>query len=239
MLSNVFRYIHRVSHYRWLYWFFFAAKCTGRSCVFSTVVFTSLHDNFIFLWEVWNINKLKWKSACHNIYLNINMYASVLRELFVCAFIFTALLCLIALSSPNLALTCFSPKSEHRCMFFFQLHLEHAGSDTFIVSSAPATLWPASQWFPLYYPPISLCIALSSDSTEHHHQAHFSPNSTDNAGDSPSMLTFLFCLLLTKNSLAMPCNYVLITAVENITDILFHLLVCLSLMECIFRYVQV
>lgn len=69
--------------------------------------------------------------------------------------------------------------------FFPHLHLEHAGSDTFIVSRAPATLWPASQWLPLYYPPISPCIALSSDSTEHHHQAHFSPNSADNAGEPP------------------------------------------------------
>lgn len=32
---------------------------------------------------------------------------------------------------------------------------------------------------------ISPRVALSSDSTEHHHRAHFSPNSADNAGEPP------------------------------------------------------
>lgn len=53
--------------------------------------------------------------------------------------------------------------------------------DTFIVGHAPATLWPASQW--------SLCtipsVSGSSDSTEHHPQAHFSFNGADNAGEHP------------------------------------------------------
>ena len=34
------------------------------------------------------------------------------------------------------------------------------------------------------HPPLSPCIALSSDSTEHHLQAHFSPNSADNEGEA-------------------------------------------------------
>ncbi len=203
MLSNVFLYIHRVSHYRWLYWFFPTAKCTGRSFVFSTVFFTVRMITLSFLSEIWNINKPILKYACHYAlgkrkpsiffhYMNTNVCVSVLGIVGVCN-IFTSLLCLIALPSPNPVLAYYSPKSDHRSVSFFpHLHLEHAGSDTFIVVRAPATLWPASQWFPLYYPPsISPCIALSSDSTEHHHQAHFSPNSTDNAGWASSILSFL------------------------------------------------
>lgn len=40
--------------------------------------------------------------------------------------------------------------------------------------------------------PISACVALPSDSTEHHHQPHFSPNRPDNALEPPqSYLSFL------------------------------------------------
>lgn len=81
-------------------------------------------------------------------------------------------------------------------------------------------------------PPFSPYIALSSDSTEHHRQAHFSPNSADNAGEPPR--SYRPCLLLTKNFLAGPYNYRLITGVENITDIPFLVLVLLNsyLMPC-------
>jgi len=72
---------------------------------------------------------------------------------------------------------------------------------------------------------VSPCIALSSDSTEHHHRAHFSPNRADNAGEPPQF--YLSCLILMKNSLVGPYNYRLITAVKNITDTIFFLLVCL------------
>lgn len=106
---------------------------------------------------------------------------------------------------------------------FSHLHLEHAGSDTFIVSCAPATLWPASQWLSLYYSPPS-CITLASESTEHHQQAHFSLNSADNAGEPPQ--SYLSYLLLSKNSLVGPCNYRLITAVAHITDSPFLLSEC-------------
>lgn len=80
-------------------------------------------------------------------------------------------------------------------------------------------------------PTFSPYVALSSDSTEHHHQAHFSPNSADNAGEPPR--SYRPCLL-TKNFLAGPYNYRLITGVENITAILFLVLVLLSsyLMPC-------
>lgn len=47
--------------------------------------------------------------------------------------IFTPPLCLIALSSRDVPLTCYSHKKRD----FSDLHLEHAGSD--IVSRAPAT----------------------------------------------------------------------------------------------------
>lgn len=105
---------------------------------------------------------------------------------------------------------------------FPHLHPKHAGFDTFIVSRALAAPWPASQWLRLYYPYASL----RSDSAEYHPRAHFSPNSCDNAGEP--LQFYLSCLLLTKNSLAWPRNYGLISAVEHITDFLLLLLVRLS-----------
>lgn len=136
--------------------------------------------------------------------------------------IFTSRLCLIALSCRNAPLTYYSPK---RVFFFFvfflpDLHLEHARFDTWIVSRAPATAWPASQWCSLYYPHLSLYSSpfrlKSSIITR-----PISPLIVQTMWVSLLHLIFPLYLLLTKNSLAGPCNYALITAVENITDILF------------------
>lgn len=143
----------------------------------------------------------------------------------------THLLGLIASSSPNIALTYFSPKSEHRFMFFppppgacwvWHIHCQSCTCNTLTCIPMNPSVLP---------PTFSPYVALSSDSTEHHHQAHFSPNSADNAGEPPR--SYRPCLL-TKNFLAGPYNYRLITGVENITAILFLVLVLLSsyLMPC-------
>lgn len=122
--------------------------------------FTTQIITLFFLWEI--SIKTPLKSACHYKQYMWNIWIAMFAfwELSV-GDIITSPLCSMTLSTPAPAQTYCSPKSEHRCMFSSHLHLELTGSDTFIVSSAPATLWPASQWLLRYYtPPISPCIAL-------------------------------------------------------------------------------
>lgn len=112
--------------------------------------------------------------------------------------ILTYLLCLTALSSLIMAMTHYLSISKRGCMFPpLNYTWNTKGFDAHIVVCAPAA---PSQRLQLHVP----ALLLFSDSTEHHQQASFSPNITDNTGEAaPFCLSFL---LLKKNSLVALCN---------------------------------
>lgn len=94
---------------------------------------------------------------------------------------FTSLLRLIALCCRNMPLTYYSPKRD----FFFLTYTWSMQDSTHALSAVhlqQSDLHPNDS---LRTIPVSPCMALFSDSKEHHHQAHFSSNSADNACEPP------------------------------------------------------
>lgn len=171
-----------------------ACKVHWTQLYFLCCVLCSLHDNFIFsLRDIWNINKPILKYACyyvlserktrmifHERHTNTNVAGfwglsacaksphpgsdSLLWAIWMCHW--------------------HSKKSDHRRIFLpptpgarriWHIHCQLCTCNTLTcIPMIPSVLSP-----------ISPCIALTSDSTEHRHQAHFSPNSADNAGEPP------------------------------------------------------
>lgn len=102
VLSNVFLHIHRVSHYRWLYWFFLWLQSALDAALLSLYcVLNSLDDNLIFFFSekyeisinpYWNLHALMYvakretRLLLHDRHMNTNVhYMFLMWELLVCA----------------------------------------------------------------------------------------------------------------------------------------------------------
>lgn len=157
MLSSVFLWIHSISHCTRRYWFFLTAKCTGHICFFfsnsstlSTVLFIALI--FSPVEPPKNNNAKNYMPLCT--FLG-RCFFHVLTYKCLCLCCGNLFVCPTSLHLGSASLLCpvlmwvwhIIHQRAGRGACFSHLHLEHAESDThFIVSCAPATLWPASQW---------------------------------------------------------------------------------------------
>lgn len=158
--------------------------------LFSLQCLQKIDDNFIFFSEKYEIS-VNLYGNLHAIMRNTRIFFPWETSEYKCPCLYCGnCWCVTLLHLCSAASLCpvllrrIIHKNKNRCMFIppspgacrvWQIHCQSCTCNT--LTCIPMIFSVLS--------PISLCIALSLDSTEHHHQAHFSPISADNAGDPP------------------------------------------------------